>query len=229
MKTLLFFIFLMSGLPALAEEAGNDQNAKRSCRIIFPERPNDAPKLAYLFDGIKSHEVTLPSMNFSDVIFLPPGEITLLMTPDQVTESENPPSSTPTLTIPGEVRDFYIHVTPDPLNPTLPLRMELVDIGNGKLKPGETLWCNLTDHQIVAKLEGIEIIAPPNTQKVSKAPLPQNGYYRAEFTYQPDAKGDFLRITEQNWWHDAKSRHLGFIVNSGGRLPRIYFFRDFRL
>lgn len=150
------------------------------------------------------------------------------MTSDELTDTENSPQNAPRLKVAEGIRDFYIHVTPDPENPLLPLRMNLVDVGNGKLTPGETLWFNLTNYEIVAKLEGSEITIPSEGQAVSRAPLPNSGYYSAEFTYQPVGNGDFQRITEQQWWHDARSKHVGFIVDSGGRLPKIYFYRDFR-
>ena len=200
----------------------------RSCRIVFPERPKDAPKMAYLFDGKTSRQISLPSANFADVIALPPGDITILLTPNEVTGAEEPPAGAPSLAITEGIRDFYIHVTADPANPLLPLRLNLVEFGNGKLSPGETLWINLTDHEIQAKLGENTMTAAPKSEVVAKAPQPESGYYRAEFTYRPDAGGDFKPMTEQNWWHDAKSRHLGFIVNAEGKLPKIYFFRDFR-
>ena len=56
----------------------------RTCRIVFPERPQSAPKVAYLFDGKVSLAVTLPSMNLSEVIKLPPGELTIAITTDKI-------------------------------------------------------------------------------------------------------------------------------------------------
>lgn len=234
MKTPLILLLLAFGLPAMGQDATESKEsaegakAGRSCRIVFPERPNHAPKLAYLFDGKKSQQVSLPSMNFSEVIALPPGDIAILMTASEITDPENLPSGAPRLIIPEAVRDFYILVTPDPANPMLPVRMNLVNARDGKFKEGETLWFNLTDHRIIAKLERSQLAVPANGQAVSKAPKSSSGYYKAEFAFQPHSEGEFQRITEQQWWHDAGSRHLGFIVNSGGVLPKIYFYRDFR-
>lgn len=228
MKILLVFLLLISSFSTWAQAAPKGSKATRTCRLVFPERPNNAPKLAYLFDGKKSQQVTLPSMNFSEVITLPAGELTILMTPAEITDLENLPPSAPRLKVAADVQDFYILVTPDPSNSTLPLQMKVVNTSQGKFKPGETLWLNLTDHPITANLQGKKISLPSKGQTVSEAPLPTSGYYKAEFAYQPQGKGDFQRITEQQWWHDALSRHLGFIVDSGGRLPKIYFYRDFR-
>lgn len=226
MKALIVSLLLVSFVLVGAQESKDTTEHSRSCRIVFPERPNDAPKFAYLFDGKTTRRVDLPSTNFSEVISLPAGEITLLMTPDEVTE--NPPTGAPSLKISEGIKDFYIHVTADPTNDVLPLKLNLLDFGNGKLGRGETLWINLTDHEIEAKLGENKMTAPPKGEVVAKAPQAESGYFRAEFSYRPHAEGEFQMMTEQNWWHDAKSRHLGFIVSEEGKLPRIYFFRDFR-
>lgn len=219
-----FLTFLMAAvIPVMAEPMSG-----RTCRIVFPERPNDAPQAAHLFDGKGSRQVTLPSMNFSEVIALPSGEITLRMTAEEIKDPANVPAGAPELLIPEGAKDFYILVSSDPANPTLPLKLKMVTTAEGELKPGETLWSNLTDHRIQAKLGDISLSVEPGGLAVSKDPVPQSGYYRAEFTYQPGGEGDFQRVTEQQWWHDAASRHVGFMVNAGGKLPKICFYRDFR-
>lgn len=206
----------------------NTLEAKRSCRIVFPERPKEAPKAAYLFDGSKSQRITLPSMNFSEVVELPGGELTIALTPNEVSDPKVLSPGTPLIKIPEKVTDFYIIITPDPANHDLPVKMNLVETGGGKLNSGETLWYNFTEHRIAAKLGGAAMTLDPTGRTISKDPAPTSGYYIARFAYQAEGKGAFAPITEQQWWHDANSRHLGFIVNSGGKLPKIYFYRDFR-
>ena len=221
-------LILFVSIIGSAFSVNAESTTKRTCRIVFPERPNDAPKVAYLFDGKESHSVQLPSMNFSPVIELPAGELTMLMTPDEITDLENLPPSAPSLKVAEGVKHFYILVTSDPSNSTLPLKMKIVNVSDGKLKLGETLWFNLTEHRIVANLGNVKMSVNPKSVAVSKDPVSKSGYYRAEIGYQVDAKGGFKKITEQHWWHDVKSRHVGFIVDSGGRLPKIYYYRDFR-
>ena len=203
-------------------------SSERTCRIVFPERPNSAPKAAFLFDGKDNQRIDLPSMNFSKVIALPPGDITLLLSPTKITDLENLPPNAPRLRIPENVKDFYILLSSDKENSLLPVRMNLVNTSEGRLKPGETLWFNLTPHRVVAKLGESKMSVRPRSTTVSRDPSYESGYYRAEFAFQPEAEGQFYRITEQHWWHDAENRHIGFIVNSGGRLPKIYYYRDFR-
>ncbi len=233
MKIFLLLIVSAMGLtyPVGAqqpEDAKAEPKGGRTCRIVFPERPGGAPKSAYLFDGKASQRVTLPSMNFSEVIGLPPGELVIVMTADEITDPEVVPPSAPKLRITEGVRDFYILVTPDPDNAAFPVRMNIVDTGGGKLKAGETLWFNLTEHRILGMLGDRRMSVAPEGRTVSEDPVPSSGYYRAEFAFQPEGEGKPQRITEQRWWHDAESRHVGFIVNTGGKLPKLYFFRDFR-
>jgi len=216
------------GAVALIHAAGAQSKTDRTCRIVFPERPNDSPKVAYLFDGKESRQVSLPSMNFSPVIVLPKGELTIVMTPSAITDPENLPPNVPMLKIGETARDFYILVTPDPDNAVMPVKMNMVSASDGKLNPGETLWFNMTKHRIVGKLGAAKMSVAPKGRTVSGDPVQESGYYRAELGFQPEGKGDFQRITEQQWWHDAASRHIGFIVNTGGKLPKIYFYRDFR-
>ena len=230
MKRCLLVLLFLACLPVYSQEPYSQEpgKSKRTCRIVFPERPNDAPKIVYLFDGKKNQQVFLPSMNFSKVISLPKGELTILMAKNEIIDPEILPQGAPILKIPETVGDFYILVTPDPSNKELPVKMILVNASDGKLKPGKTLWFNLTNHRILANLGKSKMMVDPKGRTITKGPTPNSGYYRAEFGYQPEANGKIHRITEQHWWHDANCRHLGFIIPSGGRLPKIFFFRDFR-
>jgi len=178
--------------------------------------------------GKLANKFFLPSMNFSPVTSLSAGDITLYMSANPISDPENIPPNLPSLNIPKDIQDFYIIVTPDRKNTTLPLKMRLVSLTDGKLGLGETLWFNTTKHHIVANLGQSKMSVAPRRQTVTKNPIQNSGYYKAEFGYRANGKGDIARITEQSWWHYENSRHLGFIVNTGGKLPKIYFFRDFR-
>jgi len=226
MNITLTVALLAAGFSLLADTL---QAKQRTCRIVFPERPRDAPKIAYLFDGSKSLMVTLPSMNLSEVIEFPDGELTIAMTLNEISDPKTLSPDAPLLKIPETVSDFYILITPDPKNQALPVKMNLVDTGGGKLNPGQTLWYNFTEHRIVAKLGSAEMSVNPMGRTISKDPVPTSGYYTARLAYQAKGVGALAPITEQFWWHGAESKHLGFIVNSGGKLPKIYFFRDYRL
>lgn len=213
---------LLSCLPAFSEGDGKD----RACRIIFPDRPRDAPTEVHLFDGTASRKVELPSMNFSEVIHLPPGELVLGMSAAPVAETGQLPPGAPATKITANVGDFYLIVVSDPDNKVLPLRMLPVDSGKERPEPGQTLWINLTVHAISGTLGNESLDVPAGARVLAKAPLPANGYCKAEFRYQLQSKGEFLPLQHKSWWFDTKSRNLGFIIDSGGRLPRIFTFRD---
>lgn len=225
MKLLLLAIFSAS---VLVPSASAEPAKARTCRLVFPERPHDAPKTAFLYDGEKSREIALPSMNFSEVIALPAGKLVIALTPTAIAAANDVPSGSPQLKIAGDVNDFYILISPDPSNATLPLGLKMVAASDGGLKPGETIWFNLTDHRISLEMGESKMTVDSQSQTVSKAPLPESGYFKAAFSYQKNSEGDLQKMTEQSWWHDAKSRHMGIIMNSGGMLPKVSFYRDFR-
>lgn len=224
MKCLVLLSLLLPCLPALSQE----RKTERTCRVIFIERAITDPDKAQLFDGAVSHEVSLSGMNFSEVVKLPEGDLVLGMTADPVAAPEDFPGGAPSVKIPADIRDLYLIVGSDPGNKVFPVRLLPLDAGGQKLKTGETLWINLTKHSIKGLLGKEALSIPAGGRVVGKAPLAISGYYKAAFLYQPDSKGEYVPVLRKSWWFDASSKNLGFIINSGGRLPRIFTFRDSR-
>ena len=224
MKFLILAAILLSSTPCFSQKV----EKQRTCRIVYLERRQGEPEKAHLFDQTTSREVMLPSKNLTDVIKLPAGDLLLGMTPEPVLDPENFPEGAPRLKVPARITDFYLIVVSDPKNKILPLRMILVDAGDGVLKKGETLWINLTTYRIAGKLGKESLIVPAKAKVVGKAPLSDSGYFKARFTYQPNSKSAFLPVMYKSWWFDAKSKNLGFIIKSGGRLPKIFTFIDHR-
>jgi hypothetical protein len=207
---------------------------ERTCRIVFLDRAADAPKRLHLFDGETSQEVELPSMNLSPVYKLAQGANRLKLLSAKAEDPEGVSPDAPSLEIPEDHTDLVLLVLSDPDNRIAPVRMEAVNLSDENFKIGRTLWMNRTDKAIEAKLGNQTLSLDPVSSKIVEAPLSEegaaaSGYYAATFTYQSEPDGAFEPITEQQWWHDANSRHLGFITNSGGRLPKIFYFRDFRV
>ncbi len=225
MKYLVITCLLFVQLPAGAQQ---QPQKTRSCRIIFPQRPQDAPTEAYIFDGKTSQKVLLPNLNFSEVIELPLGAITIVMTPNSIDDPEAFPEGAPSVSIPAEQTDLYFLVFSDPKNNVLPIRIQPISIDNSILKPGETMWLNFTPKKIAAKLGQTEFSIDPNKQAISKPPLPASGYYLAQFAYKEATDVEYSPIMKKSWWHDEFSKNLGFVIDAGDRLPKIFTFRDRR-
>lgn len=205
-----------------------EETTLRTCRIVFPERPAKSPKSAHLFDGKKSSFVRLPSLNFSRVIELPAGKIRLALTDEQVDSVSKIPDGAPGLEIAEGVEDLHLILSSDPANAVLPVKMELVDVSKDQIRDGGSFWINRTNHAIRSKLGNVTIKLESNENAVCSKPAEESSYYRAEFSFLPKGATEWRIITEQNWWHDQKSRHLGLIMASEAGLPRVLLFRDFR-
>ncbi|MFU8771892.1 MAG: hypothetical protein ACNA8H_05670 [Anaerolineales bacterium] len=231
MKLIFITVLLFSWLPLGAQEEAKE--VKRTCRILFLNKPADAPNEAYLFDGETSHKVLLPSMNFSQLVELPSGPteggmFTIGLSPIEVKSVEEFPPGAPKVTLPNTSTDIYLLLASDPDNKVLPVKIQPLNVDDAELKQGETLWINLTRHNVAARLGEERLFIPPMKQTVSPPPLKESGYYRVQFIYQADGQGEFLPIMRKSWWFDATSKNLGFIINSDARLPKIFTFRDRR-
>ncbi len=225
-KTIVIISLLVSLIaPVFSQDL---KKSERTCRLVFPEKPSGSPRFIYLYDGKDNHKLYLSAVNFSDVVELRPGGINLVMTPERINDPENIPPEYPKLSVPEGIRNFYVFLSVDDKNMKFPIKMQMVNLDTGKFNPGNTLWCNFTNHRIVAKLGDSKMSLGAGKTTISEKPLSKDGYYAAQFLYQRNAIGDLRKITEQSWWFDADCRYVGFFADRGGVLPKIYFFRDFR-
>ena len=173
-------------------------------------------------------------MNLSPVYKLAAGAIQIRLLAAKEEDPKEVPPDALSVDIPADYTDFLLLlVFSDPKNKIAPVKLEAVNLECGNFKLGQTLWVNRTDMTIGGKLGEQILSLEPVSSKTMDAPVsdkgvPASGYYSASFTYRSGDKGAFEPITEQQWWHDGKSRHLGFIRDSGGKLPKIFFYRDFR-
>ena len=219
-----YILFFLTSLVCILSQTVSARN----CRILFLDRPNDAPKSLHLFDGTSSQEVDLPSMNFSPVYKLPEGAIKLRLLTEKYQDPTSVSPDAPFVEIPETYVDFYLIISSDPENKITPVSIKAYCPSDETFKAGQTLWINLTEQTIHGTLGEAKLILKPNSTQILNAPINASGYYKAEFSYQTEANADLQKITEQSWWHDANSKHLGFVINAGGKLPKIFFYRDFR-
>jgi hypothetical protein len=222
----LIFVTLLTLFTQLyAQEA-----AKRDCRILFLERPATAPKSLHLFDGSTSQQVDLPNMNLSAVYEIASNATQIKLLPEKVDNPDTIPPEAPSVELPAEYKNILLIISSDPDNKIAPVKLTAINL---TFKISQTLWINRTDKTIEGKLGEQVLSLEPDSSKITDAPLgnqsrPTSGYFEASFTYRIQGSDVSSPITEQQWWHDANSRHIGVVANSGGKLPKINFFRDFR-
>jgi hypothetical protein len=162
------------------------------------------------------------------VVTLPPGDLTIRFTPNVIQEGEAFPAGAPTVKIPERFSNVYLLLYSDPENKVLPFKIKLVGVDGLNLKKGQTLWVNTTKYQVAARTADKSFLLPASSIKVSEPPLKDHGFYLAQFGYRVDPKGEWLPIMKKNWWFDANSMHLGFVMDTGAKMPRIYTIRDRR-
>ena len=225
MRLLVLLSIPLLCLKGYAQEA---KKPPRTCRVLYVEKPAKAPDEAFLYDGTESKKVILPKLNLSEVIDLPPGDITIGFSKRAIGEEEILPAGAPRAKIPEAYSDVYLLLFPDPTNEYLPFKINVVNIAGVKLKKGHTLWINTSKFQIAGQTGNTEFIIPASKLKITEPPLRDHGFYLAKFLYRTDPKAKFLPVMRKNWWFDANSRHLGFIVDTGAKMPRIYTMRDRR-
>lgn len=205
------------------------QAKERTCRILFLERPSDAPATLHLFDGKASREVDLPGMNLSRVYDLPPGKISLALLPTPLSNPEELPPGAPSAPVPEAAADIYLLVMSDPANKVAPVSLQVVDAGAAKLRRGRTLWFNLTPLTIGGRLGSETIILKPASRTVMDAPRSDAGDYPVSLAYRMEGKEHLYPICETRWLHDPRGRNLGFVIaRPGSRTPRVLVFPDFR-
>ncbi len=224
MKPLTIFILLALCLNTFAQEA-----KKKTCRILFLERPSSAPAKLQLFDGATSREVELPGLNFSPVYELPAGNLMLTLLPSPPVDPEKLPHGAPTTKVPENVFDFYLIVTTDPENKVAPVRMKVIDAGQAEFRRGQMLWYNLTDLTVGGNLGSEKLVLKPLSKTVMNAPVKSGGDYPVSLGYRGLENGLWYPICETRWSHDPRSRSLGFLFMQGSsRTPRVQVFPDYR-
>lgn len=228
MKYILIPLLICFSLSLSGQQEESTEQV-RYCRVLFLNKPADAPDYAFIFDGKDtSHKVGLSSMNFSRVVELPGGPLTIGLSAEEVVVPEEFPKGAPKLKIPEGVNDIYLLLTSDPSNQALPVRIRPLNVDDSKLQAGETLWINLSPHNVAAQFGEKQVMIPAMKQTVSPPPLENSGYYLAKFIYQKNGEGRYWPVMKKSWWFDASSKRLGFILDTGGRLPKIFSFRDSR-
>lgn len=224
MKALLCLIFLIPSLAFAQKKA-----PERTCRILFLDGPDSAPDKLQLFDGVKCREVDLPRMNFSKVYQLPGGPLNLRLLPAPPEDPAKIAPGAPGVAVTAGITDFYLLLTSDPANTITPVRMQVINAGADKLKPGQTLWFNLTPNAVGGILGTEKLVVQPNSRVIIDPPATGNHDYPVNLTFRLPGNERLYPLCETKWRHDPRSRNVAFIIaENGHRSPRVMVFPDYR-
>jgi hypothetical protein len=222
-------IFPLLLLPLLTCTAFGEKPKNHTFRILFLERPSTAPQTLQLFDGTGSQEVELPNMNFSRVYELPAATLALALLPQPIDDPEKLPPGAPTAMLPEGVIDFYLLVSSDPANKIAPVRMQIINAPADRLRPGQTLWLNLTDLTIGGRLGSEKLLIKPRSRATTNPPVNKAGAYPVSLAYRVAGNDLTYPICETKWTHNPLTRTLAFVIaREGVRTPAVLLFPDFR-
>lgn len=221
----LLLISLFTGVAPAQEKA-----PKRTCRILFLEGPDTAPRTLHLFDGTRSQEVELPRLNFSPVYELPPGNLNLTLLPDPPAAPDQIPAGAPAAKLPETVVDFYLLLVSDPANKIAPVSMRIINTGTERLRSGQMLWFNLTGQHILGLIGSEKLSIKPQSTVILNAPANGAEDYPVKMAYRMKGVEQLYPIIETKWFHDPRGRSLAFVfAKPGNRTPRVQVFPDFRV
>lgn len=206
------------------------QISARTCRIVFLDRPANAPKHLYLFDGKEIREVKTPRLNLSPVYQLPDGNLNLRLFLNAPANLEKIPEGAPSVKITETTKDVYLLLTSNPANEVAPVNIQLISADPANLSRGEMLWFNLTDKRVGGKVGSEKLDIKPLTSVRVNEPRRETGDYPVELYFMIKGDAHLHPLCESRWMHDPRSRSLVFITKNGNRrAPRIYSFSDFRM
>lgn len=221
---------VLFGLLLLVPSAFAQKTATRTCRILFLEAPATAPKKLFLFDGVTSQEVELPSMNFSQPYEIVGGKTGVSLLPAPVAKPEEIPADAPMVAIPETFSDCYLILSSDPANEVAPVRIQLVDASSGKFKNGQMLWFNLTENTVGGQIGSQTLRLPPMAKKITDAPASSAGSYPAKIGYAVPGEKTVRPICETQWQHNPRTRMVMFVFEqTPNAIPRVMGFSDFRM
>ncbi len=222
------FLFLVAlCFPLFATAQGKPQG--RTCRILFLNPPPDAPEKLFLFDGVTSREVELPTMNFSEVYKIAEGDTEIHLLPGAVLKPEEIPAGTPSGKLPAAIVDFYIVVYGDAANKVAPVQFQIVDAGSGKFKKGQMMWFNLTDNAVGGRLGSQKLAMKGQSRVIIDAPVKGGDAFDVNLSYVISGNPQLHPICQTKWVHDPRSRMVMFVYGGAqNTVPQIAGFKDFR-
>jgi len=196
------------------------------CKITFLKEIKTPTSKLYLFDGTKYHLVKNKQSSFSEPITLTKGATSLSLTFEEKELSDKVNKITTATKIPSGATKIYVVVQSVSTKQSRPTKMHIVNASETNLKPGETLWMNLSDCTVKRKI-GVNISTlMKQSRSITKDMAAKAGYYKVAFDYQYLNEEKFLPLLKKTWWHNPKSRYLGLIIGQEKKIPRVYKLQD---
>lgn len=225
MRLLVFLCCLLPLSLAAQEKAG-----PRTCRVLFLGAADTDPEMLYLHDGTSTREVELPRLNLSKIYELPGGALTLKMLASPPAQDQPLPATAPSANVPESTGDFYLLLSPDPANKTVPVRMQVINASADRFKPGQMLWFNLTAHDVGGQVGKQKLAIQARSKVVLDPPASTVESYNVNLTFRIAGKDALYPLCETQWNHDPATRTVLFIANEpGSRTPRVLGFPDHRV
>ncbi|MCW1885121.1 hypothetical protein OKA04_10310 [Luteolibacter flavescens] len=222
---ILAFICCLLPLSLSAQE----KKGERTCRVLFLGAAASDPETLFLHDGTAATEVELPRMNLSKVYEVPSGAITLRMLTAAPAKDQPVPAGAPSATVAETVGDFYLVLSPDPTNKTVPVRMQIIDATAERFKAGQMQWFNLTPNDVAGTVGKQKLVLKARSKVITDAPASAVEPYHVSLNFRIPGKEANYPLCETQWNHDPAARTLLFVINEGGsRTPRVLGFPDHR-
>ncbi len=222
MRLLLTLIALFSTLHA-------QETSGRTCRVLFLGAAESDPEKLHLHDGATTREIDLPRLNLSRVYELPSGPLTLRLLTAPPVENQAPDPASPSIAVGENTGDFYLLLSPDPSNKTLPIRMQIIDAHADRFKSGQMLWYNLTPHDVGGQVGSQKLAIKPRSRVILDPPASGREDYNVNLAFRIAGKDTLYPLCETRWNHDPTARTVLFIINeAGSRAPRVLGFPDHR-
>lgn len=199
-------------------------SAERTVSAVFFDAPPNAPKKMFAHIGKESFEIALPSMNLSDRIEIPSGEVVMQMTHSPVPEGTVIPPTAPSVRIPEDWADVVLLVAANPQSQgDFPIKILPVNASPGVFKPGQLLFFNLTKAQLAGKLGSSTLRVKAGSSVVVDPPAKADEDYPVEIDYLPPNSTEPLPLSRTVWRNEVQMRHLMFILDDKDRMvPRIW-------
>jgi hypothetical protein len=217
-------ILLLACLPAVAFA---QEKSRRTCRVLVLGEQGSVPSPLYLHDGTTARQIELPRMNLSQTYVMPAGALNLKLLAAPPAEGQPPNPVAPAATVAENIGAFYLLLTADPSNKTVPVRMQVIDASVERFKPGQMLWYNLTGMDVGGQVGKQQVTIKARSKMISEPPISTKEEYNVDLSYKHPTDGKTYPICETKWIHNPAARTVLFItVESGSPIPRVMSFRD---